>query len=35
MLTSAATIYWILSMCFEIIQSGLEVKFGKGYAKTR
>jgi hypothetical protein len=27
-------IYWILSICFEIIQSRLEAKFGKGY-KTR
>jgi polar amino acid transport system permease protein len=35
MLTTAATIYWILSICFEIIQSRLEVKFGKGYSKTR
>ncbi len=34
MLTTAATIYWILSICFEIIQSRLEVRFGKGY-KTR
>jgi len=34
MLTTAATIYWILSICFEIIQSRLEAKFGKGY-KTR
>jgi polar amino acid transport system permease protein len=34
MLTTAAMIYWILSICFEIIQSRLEVKFGKGY-KTR
>jgi len=33
MLTTAATIYWILSICFEIIQSRLEVKFGKGYSK--
>lgn len=35
MLTTAATIYWILSICFEIIQSRLEVKFGKGYSKAR
>ena len=35
MLTTAATIYWILSICFEIVQSRLEVKFCKGYAKTR
>ena len=35
MLTTAATIYWILSICFEIIQSRLELKFGKGYRKTR
>jgi polar amino acid transport system permease protein len=35
MLTTAATIYWILSICFEIIQSRLEVKFGKGYANAR
>jgi polar amino acid transport system permease protein len=34
MLTTAAAIYWILSICFEIIQSRLEVKFGKGYKKT-
>jgi polar amino acid transport system permease protein len=34
MLTTAAVIYWILSICFEIIQSRLEAKFGKGY-KTR
>jgi polar amino acid transport system permease protein len=33
MLTTAAAIYWILSICFEIIQSRLEVKFGKGYKK--
>jgi polar amino acid transport system permease protein len=31
MLTTAAAIYWILSICFEIVQSRLEVKFGKGY----
>jgi polar amino acid transport system permease protein len=31
MLTTAAAIYWILSICFEIIQSRLEAKFGKGY----
>ena len=31
MLTTAAMIYWILSICFEIIQSRLEAKFGKGY----
>ena len=31
MLTTAAIIYWILSICFEIIQSRLEAKFGKGY----
>ncbi|HSE74881.1 MAG TPA: amino acid ABC transporter permease [Dongiaceae bacterium] len=35
MLTTAATIYWILSICFEIVQSRLEVKFGKGYSKGR
>jgi polar amino acid transport system permease protein len=35
MLTTAATIYWILSICFEIIQSRLELKFGKGYSKAR
>lgn len=35
MLTTAATIYWILSICFEIVQSRLELKFGKGYSKTR
>jgi polar amino acid transport system permease protein len=34
MLTTAATIYWILSICFEIIQSRLELKFGKGYRKA-
>ncbi len=33
MLTTAAAIYWILSICFEIIQSRLEVRFGKGYKK--
>jgi polar amino acid transport system permease protein len=35
MLTTAATIYWILSICFEIVQSRLELKFGKGYSKAR
>jgi polar amino acid transport system permease protein len=35
MLTTAAAIYWILSICFEIIQSRLEAKFGKGYSKAR
>ncbi|HEX6120142.1 MAG TPA: amino acid ABC transporter permease [Dongiaceae bacterium] len=35
MLTTAAAIYWILSICFEIVQSRLEVKFGKGYRKGR
>ena len=35
MLTTAATIYWILSICFEIVQSRLELKFGKGYSRTR
>lgn len=34
MLTTAAAIYWLLSIGFEIIQSRLEVKFGKGYKKT-
>jgi polar amino acid transport system permease protein len=34
MLTTAAAIYWLLSICFEIIQSRLEVKFGKGYRKA-
>lgn len=34
MLTTAAVIYWILSIGFEIIQSRLEVKFGKGYRKA-
>jgi polar amino acid transport system permease protein len=31
MLTTAAAIYWILSICFEIVQSRLEVRFGRGY----
>ena len=31
MLTTAAAIYWMLSICFEIVQSRLEVRFGKGY----
>ncbi len=34
MLTTAAAIYWLLSICFELIQSRLEVKFGKGYKKA-
>ena len=34
MLTTAAAIYWMLSICFELIQSRLEVKFGKGYKKA-
>lgn len=34
MLTTAAAIYWLLSIGFELIQSRLEVKFGKGYKKA-
>jgi polar amino acid transport system permease protein len=31
MLTTAAVIYWILSICFEIIQARLEAHYGKGF----
>ncbi|HWA51116.1 MAG TPA: amino acid ABC transporter permease [Dongiaceae bacterium] len=34
MLTTAAAIYWILSIGFEIVQARLEAKFGKGYRKA-
>jgi polar amino acid transport system permease protein len=34
MLTTAAAIYWLLSICLEIVQARLEVKFGKGYKKA-
>jgi polar amino acid transport system permease protein len=34
MLTTAAAIYWVLSIGFEIVQARLEVKFGKGYKKA-
>ena len=34
MLTTAAAIYWLLSIGFEIIQARLEAKFGKGYRKA-
>jgi polar amino acid transport system permease protein len=30
-LTTAAAIYWILSIGFEIVQSRLEARFGRGY----
>ncbi|WP_206530201.1 amino acid ABC transporter permease [Nordella sp. HKS 07] len=31
MLTTAAVIYWILSICFEIVQARLEAHYGKGF----
>ena len=31
MLTTAAAIYWVLSIVFEIVQARLEVHFGKGF----
>lgn len=31
MLVTAAVIYWILSICFEIIQARLEAHYGKGF----
>ncbi len=33
MLTAAAIIYWIMSLCFEILQSRLEAYYGKGYVR--
>ena len=33
MLIAAAIIYWILSICFELIQSRIERHYGKGYAR--
>ena len=32
MLITAAIIYWVLSAIFELIQSRIEKKFGKGVA---
>ncbi len=33
MLIAAAIIYWVMSICFELIQSRLERHYGKGYAR--
>lgn len=33
MLIAAAIIYWVLSICFELIQSRIERHYGKGYEK--
>jgi polar amino acid transport system permease protein len=35
MLTTAAVIYWILSIGFEIIQARLEAHYGKGFNERR
>jgi polar amino acid transport system permease protein len=34
MLLAAALIYWGMSIVFEIIQARLEVRFGRGVART-
>jgi polar amino acid transport system permease protein len=33
MLATAAAIYWIMSIVFELIQSRLERRFGQGYRR--
>ncbi len=33
MLTTAAAIYWIMSMVFELIQARLERRFGRGHVR--
>lgn len=33
MLIAAAIIYWVLSICFELIQSRIEKYYGKGYTR--
>ncbi len=33
MLIAAAIIYWIMSICFELIQSRIEAHYGKGYVR--
>src|SRR5690606_34772560 len=35
MLIAAAIIYWVLSICFELIQARIERYYGKGYANRR
>jgi polar amino acid transport system permease protein len=33
MLIAAAIIYWVMSICFELIQSRIERYYGKGYVR--
>ncbi len=34
MLTTAAVIYWMMSILFELVQARLEQRFGKGYQRV-